>query len=538
MNVNEARARPQALIILGMHRSGTSALAGTLVKLGALAPRTLIPATRNNPKGFWESTELMNFHDRLLALGGSQWNDWSRFDVDRMDAIKVRDVVAELSQLLSNEFGDARLMLIKDPRMCRLFPIWEQALEGLGVSPRVVIPFRHPEEVARSLIARNGFSRAQAQLIWLRHVLDAESSTRQVPRVFVGYTELLQDWRATVTRVSHALDIGWPRDGIAVEEEIDAFLSPSLRHHEADGPQVESGTELDTWVSDAYAGLLRLSGDPDHNGTRRRLDAICGSLDRTSAVYAPVIRGERAQSARQLGAVKGQLSTMRKAANAAETESSKRERDQSARINSLAGTIDGMQLQLESQQAAFVRERNELRTEVEQISRELVEQKQAVIVLRTEAKERDRLSDRVARELDVQNAIASSSLADLEGLRSSRSWRTMQRLQRLARFPEPEIVDPTKSDLKLVLTSGLFDAPWYLNRYPDAESCGMHPTVHFLRRGAQEMLSPGPDFDAADYLTRYPDVAVSGVNPLVHYLRYGEAEGRTKNPVDSSSATA
>src|SRR5690606_12006176 len=115
MSVSNVIQQRQALIILGMHRSGTSALSGTLAKLGAAAPRTLIPANPNNPKGFWESTELMKFHDRLLAAAGSQWNDWDGFDAGRVDPSILESVDQELPALLHREFGDAALMLIKDP---------------------------------------------------------------------------------------------------------------------------------------------------------------------------------------------------------------------------------------------------------------------------------------------------------------------------------------------------------------------------------------------------------------------------------------
>ena len=68
-----------ALVVLGMHRSGTSSVAGALAMLGAAAPRTLMAPGEDNPRGFWESQVLMGVNDRLLAAGGSNWRDWRRF---------------------------------------------------------------------------------------------------------------------------------------------------------------------------------------------------------------------------------------------------------------------------------------------------------------------------------------------------------------------------------------------------------------------------------------------------------------------------
>src|SRR5690606_4349244 len=63
----------EAIIVLGMHRSGTSAVSGVLAKLGAQAPRSLMPPTQDNPRGYWESSELMKFHDRVLESAGHRW---------------------------------------------------------------------------------------------------------------------------------------------------------------------------------------------------------------------------------------------------------------------------------------------------------------------------------------------------------------------------------------------------------------------------------------------------------------------------------
>lgn len=82
----------------------------------------------------------------------------------------------------------------------------------------------------------------------------------------------------------------------------------------------------------------------------------------------------------------------------------------------------------------------------------------------------------------------------------------------------------------LVAGSGLFDAAWYLDSYPDVAQAGVDPLRHFLASGAAERRDPGPYFDTAHYLARYPDIAAGGMNPLVHYLRAGWREGRAIRP--------
>lgn len=78
----------------------------------------------------------------------------------------------------------------------------------------------------------------------------------------------------------------------------------------------------------------------------------------------------------------------------------------------------------------------------------------------------------------------------------------------------------------LLQSSGLFDAAWYVAKYPDVAELGIDPVEHYLLVGAAERRSPGPQFDAPWYLDQNPDVSAAKVNPLLHYLRHGVSEGR------------
>jgi hypothetical protein len=98
--------------------------------------------------------------------------------------------------------------------------------------------------------------------------------------------------------------------------------------------------------------------------------------------------------------------------------------------------------------------------------------------------------------------------------------------------------DGFEADATLVADSDLFDAAWYLARYPDAAVSGLAPHVHYLRLGRAQRRDPGPGFDAQRYLADYADVRANAGNPLVHYLRHGQAEGRVIHPVSTSAAEA
>src|SRR5690606_27282424 len=130
----------------------------------------LMPAATDNPKGFWESSAIADFNDRLLGLEFSNWHDWR--SVSGAGIMSRSHLIADGVGLLKEEFGHASTIVLKDPRICRLFPFWRQLLEEAGYAIVVVSPVRPPWEVAASLISRNKISRANALRLWMRHVLD------------------------------------------------------------------------------------------------------------------------------------------------------------------------------------------------------------------------------------------------------------------------------------------------------------------------------------------------------------------------------
>ena len=74
----------RAVLVLGMHRSGTSAVAGAVHLLGAEPPKHLIPAAADNPSGFFEATTVLGVNDWILKAGGSTWFDCLNFDPDSL----------------------------------------------------------------------------------------------------------------------------------------------------------------------------------------------------------------------------------------------------------------------------------------------------------------------------------------------------------------------------------------------------------------------------------------------------------------------
>lgn len=262
-----------AYVVLGMHRSGTSSVAGTLALLGAAAPRTLMRPAEDNPKGFWESEVVTAFNDRLLAADGSSWSDWRRFSPPSDPAW-----AEEAGRVLEAEFGDAGAIVLKDPRICRFFPFWRRVLEGAGYTPLIVAPVRDPLEVAASLNARNGMDPARALRLWLRHVLDAEAASRGLSRHVMGWDAFIGDWRGETARMAARLNR--PLSPTTDQAEaVDAFLTADLRR------QTPGEGHSPALVARTHAALLDLARHGEHADLHRTLDALRAEFDRACSLF-------------------------------------------------------------------------------------------------------------------------------------------------------------------------------------------------------------------------------------------------------------
>jgi len=199
----DAVAGSTAIFVVGMHRSGTSALAGVLRHLGVAFGTRLMDASPDNPRGYWEHFDIVSAHERLMAAAGYAWSDIRPPPDGFFDSAAAADTRRELIGIVEREFAGVLLWGAKDPRLCRLVPLWLPLLDRLKVTARFVLTLRHPLDVAASLTARDGLGTPRALLLWLRHVLEAERNTRDCQRTIVHYEDLVGEagWRSVAAQI-------------------------------------------------------------------------------------------------------------------------------------------------------------------------------------------------------------------------------------------------------------------------------------------------------------------------------------------------
>ena len=219
------------VFILGMHRSGTSALARVLNLMGLYFGGENVSTGRSseNVKGFWERRDVRDLNDAILAAADSDWDVVSNLDLDGLPPESKAGYVSAAEDIVLN-LDAHRPWFVKEPRLCVLFPIWYQALE----SPFVIHIHRNPLEVARSLERRNGIPIPAGLALWEYYNIRALQATEGVPRHFMGYEDLLRTPDPALQSLSdfltHDGDYTLRRPS---RRELSSFLDPDLHHQQA-----------------------------------------------------------------------------------------------------------------------------------------------------------------------------------------------------------------------------------------------------------------------------------------------------------------
>lgn len=178
------------VMVIGMHRSGTSAATGVLNLMGIPAgrPRDRLTADTFNRQGYWESVRLRDVNVRVLECLGGDWAGppplypgWER-------AQSLREL-KEAARAAFRAVYPSSPWVWKDPHNCLTLPFWRQII---GQHP-VVFVYRDPKAVAASLQRRDGFSSFFALALWERYVRSALVNVAGHSVLVTSYDRLLAD---------------------------------------------------------------------------------------------------------------------------------------------------------------------------------------------------------------------------------------------------------------------------------------------------------------------------------------------------------
>jgi GT2 family glycosyltransferase len=227
------------VLILGMHRSGTSLVAKAAQVAGVdLGDHLMAPAS-DNPKGFFEDTDVFDFNQRLLNEIDIRWDIPTLLLENSWESSQYAKWVEEAAYFLENRTQQQLLFAIKDPRLCLTAPIWLKAAENVGLTTLFVAVIRNPLDVARSLEVRNKFSINKGLSLWLsyNYLLLELLLERDERRLFIEYQNVLSSPRQEIARLHefiHEYDVLSSGKECHVEKFVTEFLDLSLSHSASD----------------------------------------------------------------------------------------------------------------------------------------------------------------------------------------------------------------------------------------------------------------------------------------------------------------
>lgn len=564
-----------AVVVLGMHRSGTSALAGMLGLAGLAMPRTLLPPSSGNERGLWESESVKSLNEDVLGDLGTTWHGVGEVSLTALGRRKAGQVRKLAEEILISEYGDSLSFVVKDPRMCRLLPVWQPVFAGLGARASYPVILRNPLEVAQSLSQRNGFDPEYGMLLWARYLLDAELGTRGSPRVFLTYDQLLEDWQSVLGRIGSSLEIPVDPGSIDVGN-VEDFLSTDLRHHRIADEQVFIELAKIPQVSETYRVLLSWAeGKPESPADFEALDRIRVELDRTGLMVSNLVERARLdrkrlaslktqadetavelaktrRSSDNLDAVRATLAEQSKAHARLEKALESAVASLSKALSERTSLEDAVKEGLKSQkelQAQVERAREDASRAAEEYHRNRAtaddrhKQEMEALAARSEAAERRHSEEAEASEQRLNALTRKHDELETELKDVKRKYRSTQhqlaRDQEKLRKSQFRLVEAEATISRMRQAFGWRISAWsagQLHRLGILASRAVGGGDRKARELQVEQIRRSPYFDATWYLSRYSDVAGAGGDAALHFLQHGWREGRDPGPEFSTSA--
>jgi hypothetical protein len=220
------------VLVLGMHRSGTSVTAAGLTCLGVSLGDRLVGTGPDNPAGFWENGDVLDIDAGVLAALGIDWQVTTPISREALRSSDLWPFGTAARLELTDQLSRFPLLGVKDPRLCRLLPFWRPIFQRIGCEVGAVFAVRDPASVAQSLLTRDRIPIADGRALWLRYVLDSFlDADPGWPKVVVDHERMMKDPVAQLRRIGAALDL--TLDEAGAERFSRTFVDRQLWHARA-----------------------------------------------------------------------------------------------------------------------------------------------------------------------------------------------------------------------------------------------------------------------------------------------------------------
>ena len=246
------------VVVLGMHRSGTSAMTRGLTTLGVMLGDRLMAATpNNNDKGFFEDVDFVALNEEMLRACNRKWFSLEPLEPSDVDLLFNHGYIQSAIKLLRNKMGTNNIFCFKDPRTARLLPFWSRVFSLAGLDVYYVVAIRNPLSVSKSLQKRDGLSAELSYFLWINHSLSSLAYTQNRPKIVVDYDQLMESPDIELHRIARWLGITVDQNALDVYQN--SFLTKELRHHQFSSDEILTDSTVPKLAKEIFSYLSEQS---------------------------------------------------------------------------------------------------------------------------------------------------------------------------------------------------------------------------------------------------------------------------------------
>jgi len=205
---------------MGCHRSGTSLVTGILQRCGLHVGRNLLMHAKDNPKGHYEEKRFLNLNNQLLIRNGGSWHKPPA-------SISYQGLRKSMIEFLNRDEWKREFVGWKDPRICLTFPLWHELIHPEKI--KIIYIQRPLEEIAQSLVKRNGFSYRKALELgrYYRRHAHAQLYRKGVQHQVTYFESFFKPtWKIELEAICEFIGLDMPESLTRLEQ----FITPELRH--------------------------------------------------------------------------------------------------------------------------------------------------------------------------------------------------------------------------------------------------------------------------------------------------------------------
>jgi GT2 family glycosyltransferase len=251
---NHLQKSRQLIVVSGMHRSGTSALAQLFVEAGFEPGNNLMPADRYNPNGYFEDMDIFRLNNKLLSYLFLSWDSVEEI-CSRRILLYQQQLIAlfavEAEALLSNKLEQSEKVLVKDPRFSILLPFWNAVFNRLEAEVSNYHIIRSPLSVAKSLQKRNNFSIRNGLLLWYFYNMAFLNDIRK-PVSVIRYEELIAKPEGILSNLEQKDNIKAGNRKLSKD-----VIVPELNHHPENKDDLEQASRFCPEIQAIWNDLKR-----------------------------------------------------------------------------------------------------------------------------------------------------------------------------------------------------------------------------------------------------------------------------------------